>query len=117
VRPRGIRKALGRLRGDYAIAFAHLGQPALWLCRNHRPLVIARDYRRGVLWLGSQADLLRSVLGQDMETRMLKPCCGYKATMDNCMKGLAGFDLGKPGFQETPPTAIDFLAKLSDGCM
>lgn len=115
VRPRGIRKALARLRGDYAIAFAHLGHPTIWLCRNHRPLVIARDYERGVLCFGSQADLLRSVLGQDMETRMLKPYCGYKATRDNCMKGLAGFDLG--GLQEVSSKAIDFLEKPSDECL
>lgn len=30
------------------------------------------------------------------------------------MKGLTGFELGMSRFQETPPTAIDFLAKLSD---
>jgi glucosamine 6-phosphate synthetase-like amidotransferase/phosphosugar isomerase protein len=101
VRPRGVRKALARLRGDYAIAFAYLGQPAIWLCRNHRPLVIARDYGRGVLWFGSQADLLRSVLGQDMETRMLKPYCGYKATRDNCMKGLVGFELARERWPES----------------
>lgn len=117
VRPRGIRKALARLRGDYAIAFARLGQPAIWLCRNHCPLVITSDYERGVLWFGSQADLLRSVLGQDMETRMLKPYCGYKATRENCVKGLAGFELGMPRSQEMPAKGIDFLAKLSDGCV
>ncbi|HEX77133.1 MAG TPA: hypothetical protein G4O03_01780 [Dehalococcoidia bacterium] len=117
VRPRGIRKALARLRGDYAIAFADLRLPAIWLCRNHRPLVVAKDMERGALWFGSQADLLRSVLGEDVEVRALKPCCGYQATRDNCLKGLAGFELAERRPHQVSSKAIDFLAKLSDGCV
>jgi glucosamine 6-phosphate synthetase-like amidotransferase/phosphosugar isomerase protein len=92
-RPKAVRRALARVDGGFAIAFADMRGESIWLARNHMPLAIGKDKKRGVLWFASLPELLKLILGKDAEVRMLKPYCGYEVTRDNCLSGLAGFSL------------------------
>lgn len=100
--PKAMRRALARVDGGFALAFADMRGESIWLARNHMPLAIGKDKKRGVLWFASLLELLMVILGNHakIEIRMLKPHCGYEVTRGNCLSGLAGFSLIQGGREE-----------------
>jgi glucosamine 6-phosphate synthetase-like amidotransferase/phosphosugar isomerase protein len=108
IKPKAVRKALARVNGGFALAFADTRGESIWLARNHMPLAIGKDKRRGVLWFASLLELLMVILGNhaEIEIRMLKPHCGYEVTRDNCLSGLAGFSLIQGRREELRGTAF-----------